>query len=96
MDDLIYEEFKGTGNSEVHLNRKLTERRIFPAIDVERSSTRREELLLEDETLSRVWTLRRMIDMMGGGPEAIEPVIARLIKTRNNKEFLATLNKDSF
>jgi transcription termination factor Rho len=95
MDDLIYEEFKGTGNSEVHLNRKLTERRIFPAIDAERSSTRREELLIEEETLQRIWTLRRMMDMMGGGPEAIEPVIQRLMKTRNNKEFLATLNKDT-
>ncbi|MGE5262366.1 MAG: transcription termination factor Rho [Acidobacteriota bacterium] len=96
MDDLIYEEFKGTGNSEVHLNRKLTERRIFPAIDAERSSTRREELLIDEETLSRVWTLRRMMDMMGGGAEAIEPVISRLMKTRNNKEFLTTLNKDAF
>jgi transcription termination factor Rho len=94
MDDLIYEEFKGTGNSEVHLNRKLTERRIFPAIDAERSSTRREELLLDEETLARVWTLRRMMDMMGGGPEAIEPVIQRIMKTKENKEFLATLNKD--
>jgi transcription termination factor Rho len=78
------------------LNRKLTERRIFPAIDPERSSTRREELLLDEETLSRVWTLHRMMDMMGGGAEAIEPVIARLMKTRNNKEFLTTLNKDTF
>ena len=95
MDDLIYEEFKGTGNSEVHLNRKLTERRIFPAIDAERSSTRREELLIDEETLQRIWTLRRMMDMMGGGPEAIEPVIQRIMKTRNNKEFLTTLNKDA-
>ncbi len=95
MDDLIYEEFKGTGNSEIHLSRKLSERRIYPAIDVERSGTRREELLLDEETLSRVWTLRRMVDMLGGGPEAIEPVIPRLMKTRNNKEFLATLNKDN-
>jgi transcription termination factor Rho len=94
MDDLIYEEFKGTGNSEVHLNRKLSERRIFPAIDPERSSTRREELLLDEETLARVWTLRRMIDMMGGGTESIEPVIQRLKKTHSNKEFLATLNKE--
>ncbi|MBI3536849.1 MAG: transcription termination factor Rho [Chloroflexi bacterium] len=94
MDDLIYEEFKGTGNSEVHLSRKLAERRIFPAIDVERSGTRREELLLDEDTLSRVWTLRRMMDMLGGGPDALEPVIPRLIKTRDNKEFLATLNKD--
>jgi transcription termination factor Rho len=96
MDDLIYEEFKGTGNSEMHLNRKLSERRVFPALDVERSSTRREELLLDEETLARVWTLRRMVDMMGGGPEAIEPVIARMRKTQTNKEFLATLNKDTF
>ncbi|CAG0962325.1 Transcription termination factor Rho [Anaerolineae bacterium] len=95
MDDLIYEEFKGTGNSEVHLNRKLTERRVFPAIDAERSSTRREELLLDEDTLARVWTLRRMMDMMGGGPEATEPVIQRLQKTRTNKEFLLTLNKDT-
>ena len=96
MDDLIYEEFKGTGNSELHLNRKLTERRIFPAIDAERSGTRREELLLDEETLPRVWTLRRMMEMMGGGPESIEPVIGRLMKTRTNKEFLTTLNKDTF
>ncbi len=95
MDDLIYEEFKGTGNSEMHLNRKLAERRIFPAIDIERSSTRREELLLDDETLARVWTLRRMIDMLGGGEDALEPVIQRLQKTRTNKDFLATLNKEA-
>lgn len=94
MDDLIYEEFKGTGNSEVHLNRKLTERRIFPAIDPEKSSTRREELLINEENLAKVWTLRRMMDMMGGGPESIEPVIQRMMKTRNNDEFLTTLNKD--
>ncbi len=95
MDDLIYEEFKGTGNMELHLNRKLTERRIFPAIDSERSGTRREELLLDDEMLARVWTLRRMMEMMGGGPEAVEPVIQRLMRTRNNREFLATLNKET-
>ena len=95
MDDLIYEEFKGTGNSEMHLNRKLSERRIFPAMDIERSSTRREELLLDEETLSRVWTLRRMIDMLGGGEDALEPIISRLKKTPTNKEFLATLNKDA-
>ncbi|MCI0477528.1 MAG: transcription termination factor Rho, partial [Anaerolineales bacterium] len=95
MDDLIYEEFKGTGNSEMHLNRKLSERRIFPAMDIERSSTRREELLLDEETLSRVWTLRRMIDMLGGGEDALEPVIQRLKKTATNKDFLATLNKDA-
>lgn len=95
MDDLIYEEFKGTGNSEMHLNRKLAERRIFPAIDIERSSTRREELLLDEETLNRVYTLRRMIDMLGGGEEALEPVLQRLKRTHSNREFLTTLNKDA-
>jgi transcription termination factor Rho len=94
MDDVIYEEFKGTGNMELHLSRKLAERRIFPAIDIERSGTRREELLLDPETLSRVWTLRRMIDAIGGGVEATEAVLMRLAKTKNNREFLVTLNKD--
>jgi transcription termination factor Rho len=94
MDDVIYEEFKGTGNMEMHLNRKLAERRLFPAIDIERSSTRREELLLSKDTLARVWTLRRMIDALGGGADAVEPVLDRLRKTRSNAEFLSTLNRD--
>ncbi|HNS50676.1 MAG TPA: transcription termination factor Rho [Anaerolineae bacterium] len=94
MDDMIYEEFKGTGNMEMHLNRKLAERRIFPAIDIERTSTRREELLLSRETLSKVWTLRRMIDALGGGADAVEPVLDRLGKTRSNAEFLATMSRD--
>ena len=94
MDDVIYEEFKGTGNMEMHLNRKLADRRLFPAIDIERSSTRREELLLDKETLSRVWTLRRMIDALGGGADAVEPVLQRLGKTRSNAEFLASLNRE--
>ena len=93
MDDVIYEEFKGTGNLELHLNRKLSERRIFPAFDVERSGTRREELLLSEETLSKVWLLRRMLAAIGG-LEAVELVLERLAKTKNNAEFLATLNKD--
>jgi transcription termination factor Rho len=96
MDDVVYEEFKGTGNMELHLSRRLQERRVFPAIDIERSSTRREELLLDEETLARVWTLRRMIDMLGGGEDALQAVIARLLKTKTNKEFLTTLNKDAF
>jgi transcription termination factor Rho len=94
MDDVIYEEFKGTGNMEMQLNRKLADRRLFPAIDIERSSTRREELLLSKDTLARVWTLRRMIDALGGGAEAVEPVLSRLSKTRGNAEFLSTLNRD--
>jgi transcription termination factor Rho len=93
MDDVIYEEFKGTGNMEMHLNRKLADRRLFPAIDIERSSTRREELLLSKDVLARVWTLRRMIDALGGGADAVEPVLDRLGKTRSNAKFLATLNQ---
>jgi len=93
MDDVIYEEFKGTGNMEMQLNRKLADRRLFPAIDIERSSTRREELLLSKDTLTRVWTLRRMIDALGGGADAVEPVLQRLGKTQSNAEFLSTLNR---
>jgi transcription termination factor Rho len=93
MDDIIYEEFKGTGNMELHLNRRLSERRVFPSIDIQRSGTRREELLLEPDVLNRVWTLRRMIDTIGG-MESVELILERLGKTRSNAEFLATLNKD--
>ncbi|MCK6629797.1 MAG: transcription termination factor Rho [Anaerolineae bacterium] len=96
MDDVIYEEFKGTGNMEMHLSRKLAERRFFPAIDIERSSTRREDLLLSPEDLAKVWTLRRMITAVGGGPEATEMILERLPKTDNNAEFLATLNKEIY
>ncbi len=93
MDDVIYEEFKGTGNMELLLNRRLAERRIFPAFDIERSSTRREELLLGKDTLQKVWTLRRMVDALGGGVEALPPLLERMARTKSNKEFLATLNQ---
>jgi len=93
MDDVIYEEFKGTGNMELHLSRKLAERRIFPAFDIERSGTRAEEKLMDAESLSKVYTLRRMIDAMGGGSEAILPIIERMSRTRDNREFLETLTK---
>jgi transcription termination factor Rho len=94
MDDVIYEEFKGTGNMELHLDRRLSERRIFPAFDVVRSGTRREELLLEPETLQKVWTLRRMIDMLRqSGEDPLEPVLERMRRTRNNKVFLETLSQ---
>jgi transcription termination factor Rho len=93
MDDVIYEEFKGTGNMELHLDRKLAERRIYPAIDIQRSSTRREELLLEDQALKQVWTMRRMVSALGG-TEGIELLLGRMVKTHNNAEFLATLTKD--
>jgi len=93
MDDVIYEEFKGTGNMELHLNRRTSERRIIPAIDIERSSTRAEEKMLEPEVLAKVYTLRRMSDAMGGGNEAILPILERLSRTRDNQEFLDTLIK---
>jgi transcription termination factor Rho len=93
MDDVIYEEFKGTGNMELHLDRKLAERRIYPSIDIQRSGTRREELLLDDQTLKQVWTMRRMVSMLGG-TEGTELVLSRLSKTKNNPEFLLTLNKE--
>jgi transcription termination factor Rho len=94
MDEVIYEEFKGTGNMELHLNRKLAERYIYPAFDIERSGTRRQELMLDPETEARLWTMRRMIDALGGGLEAIEPILERLANTKNNAAFLDLLSKD--
>ena len=99
MDDVIYEEFKGTGNMEVHMDRRLAERRIFPAIDIDRSGTRREELLLDETTLKQVWLLRRMVGMITHdgmkSAEATDKVLERLVKTKDNVEFLATLGKDN-
>jgi transcription termination factor Rho len=92
MDDVIYEEFKGTGNSELILDRKLAEKRVFPAIDVQRSGTRREELLLEEGTLRMVWTMRRMLSAVGTN-EGIELLLNRLSKSNTNAEFLASLTK---
>jgi transcription termination factor Rho len=103
MDDMVYEEFKGTGNMELHLNRRLQERRVFPAFDVERSSTRREELLLEPDTLNRVWLMRRMLSQMMASPpggagmditNAMEALIARISRTKTNVELLASLRDD--
>jgi transcription termination factor Rho len=98
MDDLIYEEFKGTGNMELHLDRRLSERRIFPAMDIQRSGTRREELLLGEETTKQVWLLRRMVGIIASDPnnfvEGTERVLDRLRKTKNNVEFLANLNRE--
>ncbi len=90
MDDLIYEEFKGTGNMELHLNRKLAERRIYPAIDIGKSGTRQDELLFGMAKLKKVNTLRRMLDLMGED-ERTEALTSRLDKTETNDEFLETL-----
>jgi transcription termination factor Rho len=92
MDDVIYEEFKGTGNSELILDRKLAEKRIFPSVDVMRSGTRREELLLEEGTLKMVWTMRRMLSAVGSN-EGIELLLNRMAKTETNVQFLAGLTK---
>jgi transcription termination factor Rho len=94
MDDVIYEEFKGTGNMELHLDRKLAEKRIFPALDIQRSSTRREELLLSPDALRQVWTLRRMVSMLGDN-EGTELMLTRMAKTKTNVDFLATLSKSN-
>ena len=99
MDDVIYEEFKGTGNMELHLDRKLADRRYFPAIDIQRSGTRREELLLEEDTLKQVMLLRRMVNMITSGSmdssDATEKVLERMAGTKSNEHFLATLKESS-
>ena len=88
MDDVIYEEFKGTGNLELHLDRKLAERRVFPAIDIRRSGTRREEMLLTKEELEKIWALRKS---MNDSHEFTEAFIKKLAETKTNREFLDTL-----
>ena len=97
MDDVIYEEFKGTGNMEVHLDRRLAERRIYPAIDIARSGTRREELLLDDGTLKQIWLLRRMVSMISTDEkypgESTEKLLGHLRKSKGNTEFLANLGR---
>lgn len=102
MDDVVYEEFKGTGNMELHLSRTLQERRVFPAIDISRSSTRREELLLGPDLTPRVWLMRRMYDQMVSDPphgagmdqaSATESILKRISETSSNEEFLTTLNE---
>ena len=91
MDDVIFEEFKGTGNMEIHLDRKLSDKRIFPAIDINRSGTRKEELLLSPEELNRVWILRKVLSPLSS-VEAMELLIERMGKTKNNKEFLSSMS----
>jgi len=103
MDDVVYEEFKGTGNMELHLSRRLQERRVFPAIDIDRSSTRREELLLGPDITPRVWLMRRMYNQMVTAPPhgagldmstATEAILQRISRTENNMEFLETLSEE--
>ncbi len=93
MDDLVYEEFKGTGNMELHLDRKLSQRRIYPAIDIESSGTRNEELLMDKEVLNQSWRIRRMFDVLNDNEHPTQILIDRMKKSKNNKEFLANLHE---
>lgn len=93
MDDLVYEEFKGTGNMELHLDRKLANRRIYPSIDVVASGTRNEELLLSKEVLNQSWRIRRMLEVLDSNENPTEVLVSRLKKTKSNEEFLATLHE---
>lgn len=93
MDDLIYEEFKGTGNMELHLSRALAEKRVFPAIDVEKSGTRQEQLLFSETNMKRIVTLRNMLSLLNNEAERTLALIERLTKTKSNEEFLKSLSK---
>jgi transcription termination factor Rho len=93
MDDLVYEEFKGTGNMELHLDRTLANRRIYPSIDVTRSSTRNEEKLLSKDVLNQSWRIRRMLEVLDSNENPTEVLIGQMKKTKNNEEFLATLHE---
>jgi transcription termination factor Rho len=92
MDDIIFEEFKGTGNMEIHLDRKLTDKRVFPSIDITRSGTRKEELLIVKEDLNRVWVLRKVLNPLSP-VEAMELLLDKMGKTKSNADFLSAMQK---
>ncbi len=92
MDEVIFEEFKGTGNMEIYLDRNLSEKRTYPAFDINKSGTRKEDLLLDEDVLNRVWILRKILAPMNS-VESIEFLIDKMKKTKNNKEFLAAMGK---
>jgi len=92
MDEVIFEEFKGTGNLEIHLDRKLTDRRVFPSIDIQKSGTRKEELLLSKDILSKVWVLRKVLDPLSP-VDAMELLLGKMSKTKTNAEFLSAMNR---
>ena len=91
MDDVIFEEFKGTGNMEIHLERKLVDKRVFPAIDINKSGTRKEELLLPKDELNRVWILRKVLNPLST-VESMELLIEKLAKTKTNGDFLQSMS----
>jgi len=92
MDEVIFEEFKGTGNMELHLDRRIADRRIFPAFDLIRSGTRKEELLIPREHMNRIWILRRLLQEMNP-VEAIEFITDKIRKTQTNEEFFGSMNQ---
>jgi transcription termination factor Rho len=92
MDEVIFEEFKGTGNLELHLDRKLVERRVFPAIDINKSMTRKEELLLDKIVMNRIWILRKVLAPLNS-VDSMEFLLNKLQKTKTNQEFLDSMNK---
>jgi transcription termination factor Rho len=89
---VIFEEFKGTGNMEIHLDRKLTDKRVFPSIDMQKSGTRKEELLLAREDLNRVWVLRKVLNPLSA-VEAMELLLDKMGKTKSNADFLSSMQK---
>ena len=91
MDEVIFEEFKGTGNLEIHLDRRLVDRRVFPSIDIQRSGTRKEELLLEPNDLNRIWLLRKVLQPMNT-VECVEFLLEKMHATKNNRVFLDSMN----
>jgi transcription termination factor Rho len=92
MDEVIFEEFKGTGNSEVHLSRRLYEKRVFPAIDIGKSGTRKEELLVDKNVLSKMWVLRRILMQMGT-IDAMEFLLDKMKDSKTNDDFFDTMNQ---
>jgi transcription termination factor Rho len=94
MDDVIFEEFKGTGNMEINLDRRLVDKRVFPAIDIQKSGTRKEELLLPREDLNRIWVLRKVLNPLSA-VEAMELLLDKMGKTKSNADFLASMQRMS-
>jgi transcription termination factor Rho len=91
MDEVIFEEFKGTGNMEINLDRRISDRRLFPAINIKKSGTRKEELLLSEEELQRIWILRKVINSMDD-IEIMDMLVDRMKKSKNNEAFLRSMN----
>ena len=91
MDDVIFEEFKGTGNMEISLDRKLVDKRVFPAIDINRSGTRKEELLVAKDELNRIWILRKVLNPLST-VEAMELLLDKMGKNKSNSDFLASMS----